>query len=117
LLNLFTSLTYRMSSRRGLGSPDAKERFCSLKEKNGIGERIVPPAASWDNAANWQYDPRLETEIELRFIPDRENATRVELEHRHLDRYGAHRDQMRRIFETEGDWERLLEMYARVAAA
>ena len=65
---------------------------------------------------HWQYDPDLETEIELRFIPDGKNATRVELEHRRLDRYGAHRDQMRRIFETEGDWGRLLEMFARVAA-
>jgi uncharacterized protein YndB with AHSA1/START domain len=71
---------------------------------------------SWDITADWQYDPQLKTEIELRFIFDGKNATRVELEHRRLDRYGAHRDQMRRIFETEGDWGRLLEMFARVAA-
>ncbi len=72
---------------------------------------------SWDITANWQYDPELKTEIELRFIPDGKNATRVELEHRCLDRYGARRDEMRRIFETEGDWGRLLEMFSRVAAA
>lgn len=71
---------------------------------------------SWDITADWQYDPGLKTEIELRFIPDGENATRVELEHRRLDRYEARRDEMRRIFETEGDWGRLLEMFARVAA-
>lgn len=71
---------------------------------------------SWDISADWQYNPNLKTEIELRFIPEGKNATRVELEHRRLDRYGARRDEMRRIFETEGDWGRFLEMFARVAA-
>jgi uncharacterized protein YndB with AHSA1/START domain len=72
---------------------------------------------SWDISADWQYDATLKTEIEVRFIPQGEHATRVELEHRHLDRYGARREEMRRIFDTEGDWGRVLEMFARVAAA
>jgi uncharacterized protein YndB with AHSA1/START domain len=71
---------------------------------------------SWDISADWQYDAALKTEIEVRFIPQGEHATRVELEHRHLDRYGARREEMRRIFDTEGDWGRVLEMFARVAA-
>ena len=71
---------------------------------------------SWDITADWQYDPNLGTEIELRFIPEGKDGTRVELEHRRLDRYGARRDEMRRIFDTEGDWGRILEMFARVAA-
>jgi uncharacterized protein YndB with AHSA1/START domain len=72
---------------------------------------------TWDISADWQPDPNLQTELELRFIVDGKNRTRVELEHRHLDRYGARRDEMRRIFETEGDWGRLLASFARVAAA
>lgn len=72
---------------------------------------------SWDIDANWQYDPELGTEIEVRFAPDGASGTRVELEHRRLDRYGARRDEMRRIFDTEGDWGRLLAMFARAAAA
>jgi uncharacterized protein YndB with AHSA1/START domain len=72
---------------------------------------------SWDITADWQYDPALKTEIEIRFIPDGKNATRIELEHRRLDRYGARRDEMRRVFDVEGDWGRLLEGFARVAAA
>jgi uncharacterized protein YndB with AHSA1/START domain len=72
---------------------------------------------SWDITADWQYDPTLKTEIEVRFTADRANATRVELEHRRLDRYGARRDEMRRIFDTEGDWGKLLEAFARAAAA
>jgi uncharacterized protein YndB with AHSA1/START domain len=67
---------------------------------------------SWDIDANWQYDPDLKTEIEVRFIAEGRDATRVELEHRKLDRYGARRDEMRRIFDTEGDWGRLLAMFA-----
>lgn len=72
---------------------------------------------SWDISAEWQYDPTLKTEIEVRFSTDGNNCTRVELEHRHLDRYGARRDEMRRIFDSEGDWGRLLEAFARAAAA
>jgi uncharacterized protein YndB with AHSA1/START domain len=72
---------------------------------------------SWDISADWQYDATLKTEIEVRFIPEGEHATRVELQHRHLDRYGARREEMRRIFDTEGDWGRVLEMFARAAAA
>ncbi len=77
-----------------------------------------PPARlvlTWDITADWQFDPTLNTEIEVRFIPEAGGSTRVELEHRRLDRYGARRDQMRAIFETEGDWGRLLAMFARVA--
>jgi uncharacterized protein YndB with AHSA1/START domain len=72
---------------------------------------------SWDINADWQYDPALKTEIEVRFIADGKDGTRVELEHRKLDRYGARRDEMRRIFDTEGDWGRLLAAFARAAAA
>jgi len=71
---------------------------------------------SWDISADWQPDPTLKTEIEVRFIPAGENVTRVEFEHRHLDRYGARRDKMRRIFDVEGDWGRLLALFARAAA-
>ncbi len=78
-----------------------------------------PPAClvlSWDITADWQYDRSLQTEIELRFIPDGK-AARVELEHRRLDRYGTRRDEMYRIFDTEGGgWGELLKIFARVAA-
>ena len=72
---------------------------------------------SWDINADWQYDPDLKTEIEVRFIAQGNDATRVELEHRKLDRYGALRDEMRRIFDTEGDWGRLLSAFAARAVA
>jgi uncharacterized protein YndB with AHSA1/START domain len=70
---------------------------------------------TWDISADWQHDPELKTEIEIRFIPEGKHATRIELEHRRLDRYGARRDEMRRIFDKEGDWGRILGMFAKLA--
>ncbi|HKA86753.1 MAG TPA: SRPBCC family protein [Haliangiales bacterium] len=72
---------------------------------------------SWDISADWQPDPTLKTEVEVRFIAVSERSTRVELEHRRLDRFGSRRDEMRRIFDTEGDWGRLLQRFARAAEA
>jgi uncharacterized protein YndB with AHSA1/START domain len=72
---------------------------------------------SWDISADWQPDPDLKTEIEVRFIAEGQERTRVEFEHRRLDRYGARRDEMRHIFDTEGDWGKLVESFARLAAA
>jgi uncharacterized protein YndB with AHSA1/START domain len=72
---------------------------------------------TWDITADWQFDPKLNTEIEIRFVADGKDRTRVELEHRHLDRFGARRDEMRRVFDQEGDWGKLLGKFARVAEA
>ena len=71
---------------------------------------------SWDISADWQYAPALKTEVELRFTAEASDRTRVELEHRRLDRYGARRDEMRRIFDKDGDWGKFLELFARAAA-
>lgn len=70
---------------------------------------------SWDINADWQYDPTLKTELEIRFIAQGEHATRIELEHRKLDRYGARADEMREIFDKSGDWGQLLALFARLA--
>lgn len=76
------------------------------------GSRLV---LTWDINADWQHDPNLKTEVEVRFIADGKERTRIELEHRRLDRFGERRDQMRRVFDQEGDWGKLLAMFARVA--
>jgi uncharacterized protein YndB with AHSA1/START domain len=72
---------------------------------------------SWEITGDWKHDPGLKTEVEVRFIADGKNGTRVELEHRHLDAYGARRDEMRGIFDSEGGWSGLLASFARAAAA
>lgn len=45
---------------------------------------------TWDISPRWQIetDPARSSEVELRFIPEGERRTRVELEHRHLARHG-----------------------------
>ena len=73
--------------------------------------------ALWDITADWQYDPALQTEIEVRFITEGDAGTRVEFEHRRLDRYGDRRDEMRTIFDKTGDWGQLLAAFAQTAAA
>jgi uncharacterized protein YndB with AHSA1/START domain len=79
-----------------------------------------PPARlvlSWDINADWQYDPNLKTEVEVRFSADGKGGTRVELEHRKLDRYGARREEMRGIFDSEGGWTGLLTSFTGAADA
>lgn len=72
---------------------------------------------TWDISADWKCDPTLRTEVEVRFIAEGLRATRVELEHRHLDRFGTRADEMRAIFDSPDGWTGLLERFARAAAA
>jgi uncharacterized protein YndB with AHSA1/START domain len=72
---------------------------------------------SWEISADWQHDPNLKTEVEVRFAEEGKGVTRIELEHRHLDHYGARRDEMRSIFDSESGWSGLLASFARAAEA
>src|SRR5215207_7572254 len=46
---------------------------------------------SWDINPQWQVetDPEQTSEVEVRFVAESSNRTRLELEHRHIDRHGA----------------------------
>lgn len=76
---------------------------------------------SWQISADWQFDASLVTEIEVRFEPIGDNRTRVALEHRRLERFGARAAEMRSIFESGGvpgapqGWGGILRQYATVA--
>ena len=74
-------------------------------------ERIV---FTWDINPMWQIetDPEKTSEVEIRFIPDGPERTRVELEHRHLDRHGDGWDGMREGVKGDQGWPLYLERYA-----
>ena len=71
---------------------------------------------SWDIGADWKYQPDLGTEVEVRFISEGPETTRVELEHRQLERYAGKAVEMRTIFDSDGGWNALLQGFAQVAA-
>ena len=72
---------------------------------------------SWDIGANWQPDPTLGTEVEVRFIAEGNARTRVELTHRKLERYGDKAQAMRAMFDSDGAWIATLRIMAKSAEA
>ncbi|HVR07224.1 MAG TPA: SRPBCC family protein [Thermoanaerobaculia bacterium] len=70
----------------------------------------------WELAADWRHDPSLQTEVEVRFVAVGPQTTRVELEHRHLERYGDKAEQMKAGLGSEGGWTGILQIYAAAAA-
>ena len=71
---------------------------------------------SWEISADWTHDPSIQTEVEVRFVPTDDGATRVELEHRRLDAFGGRSHEMRGVFDSDGGWKGLLQAFARRAA-
>jgi DNA-binding transcriptional ArsR family regulator len=70
---------------------------------------LDPPARvvfSWDIDPCWQVerDPARTSEVELRFVEETPERTRVELEHRRLDRHGKGWEQMRDALASPGGW-------------
>src|SRR6266478_7514129 len=72
---------------------------------------------AWQLSAEWQFDPALVTEVEVRFIAESANTTRVELEHRHLQRMGAGAAQVRSMVDAPGGWTAVLESFKKCADA
>lgn len=68
---------------------------------------------SWDISPRWQIetDPNRSSEVEVRFISEAPDRTRVELEHRHLDRHGAGWESEREAVDSEGGWTVYLQRF------
>ena len=73
---------------------------------------------SWDISPYWQLETDLErtSEVEVRFIAESGERTRVELEHRHLDRHGKGWEGLRAGVEGDQGWPLYLQRYADVIA-
>jgi len=79
-------------------------------------DRVV---MSWDISPQWQIEPDLAktSEVEVRFVAETPARTRVELEHRNLDRHGDGWDAVRAGVDSEGGWPLYLHRYAEMLAA
>ena len=69
---------------------------------------------SWDISPQWQLETNLHltSEVEVRFFAETPGRTRVELEHRHLDRHGAGWESVRDGVDGEDGWPLYLQGYA-----
>ncbi|MBV8300580.1 MAG: SRPBCC family protein [Candidatus Dormibacteraeota bacterium] len=61
---------------------------------------------SWAVSPQWQIetDPDRASEVEVHFIAEGDNRTRVELEHRKIDRHGDGWEQTRDAVRSDGGW-------------
>jgi uncharacterized protein YndB with AHSA1/START domain len=69
---------------------------------------------SWDIGPTWQVesDPDLTSEVEVTFVAETPDRTRVQLEHRHLDRHGPGWESVRDGVRHDQGWPLYLDRYA-----
>jgi uncharacterized protein YndB with AHSA1/START domain len=74
-------------------------------------DRVV---ISWDINPQWQIETDLQktSEVEVRFISETPERTRVELAHRNLDRHGDGWEGVREGVDGEGGWPLYLQRFA-----
>jgi uncharacterized protein YndB with AHSA1/START domain len=68
---------------------------------------------TWQISHTWGYDAALLTEVEVTFSAEGPKRTRVQLEHRELDRYADAAQSMRDLLDK--GWGRTLELFGGVA--
>lgn len=95
--------------------------ICKDGSEVDIGKVVAwdPPARlvlTWQITAQWQYDPGFVTEIEVGFVAEGPRRTRVELEHKQLERYGAQSETLRKMFESDEAWLASLRAFAGATA-
>ena len=86
-----------------------------------VGKVLVwePPhrfIVSWDLNSQWKPDLTMSSEVEVRFIAEGANATRVELEHRKFEEMGAEAGASMRK-DVDGGWPGILEQFKKQAEA
>jgi uncharacterized protein YndB with AHSA1/START domain len=104
--------------------PHAGGRWYAVAEDGSTGQagyviEWQPPrklVLAWQIGGDWQFDPELITEVEVQFIAESEAVTRVELEHRNLERMGERAAQMRGMVDAPGGWSAILESFRESAA-
>ncbi len=69
---------------------------------------------AWQITHEWGYEPDLakSSEVDIRFTPEPGGRTRVDLEHRHLERHGDGAESMRTAVDSPNGWSGLLQLFA-----
>lgn len=68
---------------------------------------------AWQLDGNFKYDPQLITEVEIRFTALGPTSTRVDLEHRNLDRFGELAAKIGPMM--DGGWGGIIQSFGAVA--
>ena len=73
---------------------------------------------TWQLDAEFKYDPDLShaSEVEVLFA-EQDGQTRVDFEHRHIERLGAGAEELARQLAADGGWPAILDLFAKAAAA
>lgn len=68
---------------------------------------------AWQVTPAWVYEPDLakSSEVEVRFSSEPDGSTRVDLEHRYINRHGAGAEAMRTAVDSPNGWMGLLRLY------
>jgi uncharacterized protein YndB with AHSA1/START domain len=74
---------------------------------------------TWDIGPTWQLetDQSKTSEVEVRFTAESGECTRVDLEHRHLDRHGRGWESVADSVDGDAGWPLYLDRYARLFSA
>ena len=96
----------RWYEREATGSECVWGRVLVWKPPHGL-------VLGWQVGADGEFDPRLHTELELSFVAISAKLTRVSLEHRHLEPYGATAAAQAAVLSSAVGWVGVLECFAR----
>ncbi|MDB5431131.1 MAG: ATPase [Caulobacter sp.] len=66
---------------------------------------------AWQIGFDWKYDPALVTEVEVVFTAVGEGMTRVDFEHRNLERMGANAVDARASLDNPNGWGAILQSF------
>jgi uncharacterized protein YndB with AHSA1/START domain len=85
-----------------------------------VGKVLVwePPSRlvlAWQITADWKYDASFVTEVEVVFTALGPKQTRVDFEHRDLERYGVKALDLRKQIDDPKGWHATLDRFAEVA--
>lgn len=85
--------------------------------ETGLITAYEPPdrlILAWHLDGSWRYDPdpAHASEVEIRFVAQGSDRTRVDVEHRHFERHGDSAHAVREAVASRGGWGRCLAEYA-----